>query len=151
MNKKIIFVIFLLVLFSVFVFINKNSVREDVYDSEYFSGDTVYENSNSYDIFVNDDTITYYDENGNSVIYLFDADRLSGVYSIYVSENEVEAKKIANYFLEQVGNGEISEVVQNENTVTVVMDMNYFAEYSEYTKKQIEEILFKNAKIVEGE
>ena len=151
MHKKLFLIILIICIFITFLFLKSGNVKEDVYDFDTFSGDTIFENSNSYDIFVNDDTITYYDENGNSIIYLFQADRLSNVYSVYVAENEVQASRIADYFLLQVGNGEIAEVTQKENSVFVSMDMNFFEEYENYTKKQIEEILLKDAKIVEEE
>ena len=151
MHKKLFLIILVICIFITFLFLKSGNVKEDVYDLDTFSGDTIFENSNSYDIFVNDDTITYYDENGNSIIYLFQADRLSNVYSVYVAENEVQASRIADYFLLQVGNGEIAEVTQKENSVFVSMDMNFFAEYENYTKKQIEELLLKDAKVVEEE
>lgn len=149
MKKKIFFIIFCLIMLGLILFLSQQTVYEKVYDSSYFSGDTVYKNSDSYDIWVNDDSITYSDELGNAIVYLFDADRLYSVYTIYVLDNEVEARKVAAYYSKQIGNGEIAEVSHNQNNVTVIMDMNYFAEYKDYTKKQIEDILLENAQKVE--
>ncbi len=149
MNKKVVLVILSLIIVLLVFFFGQSNVHEDVYDSNYFSGDEIYKNSDSYDIWVNDDSITFSDELGNSIVYLFEADRLSSVYSIYITENEVEARKFAAYFSAQIGNGQIEDVNYNENTVSVIMDMNHFAEYKDYTKKQIEDILLKDAKVVE--
>lgn len=151
MKKKIFLFILslILILLLLLFFFGQRNVRENVYDLNYSSGDEIYKNSDSYDIWVNDDSITFSDELGNSIVYLFEADRLSNVYSIYVTENEVEARKFAAYFSTQIGNGQIEDVNYNENIVSVIMDMDYFAQYKDYTKKQIEDILLKDAEVIE--
>lgn len=155
MNNGKKFFLFLIILFIVIVAIilekfNPFGVYEEIYtiDSSIFdSGDNAY----IYDAMVTDDTITFYDRDGNSIIYSFDANRLVNVFNVYSAKSEAEAKRIAAYYTKQIGNGEISRVSYSGTTVSVVMDMNYFSEYKNYSKKEIEEILLQNAEKIEME
>lgn len=136
------------------VLFRNNNAYEKVYDStdDYIvSGESALEGEKNYDIYVTDTEITFYDLNGNSIIYTFEDDRLKSVFNVYNALNEVEAKKIAAYFTAQIGNGEILKVDHVDNVVSVQMDINYFSEYKDYTKKQIEEILLKDASFVNEE
>lgn len=155
MNNKRLFFIFLIILFIVIVAIilekfNQHVVYEKVYtvDSSGFdSGDSAY----IYDAMVTDDTITFYDNDGNSIIYVFNADRLENVFNVYNANSEAEAERIAAYYTKQLGKGEISRVNYSGTTVSVTMDMNYFSEYKDYSKKEIENILLQNAEKIEME
>lgn len=155
MNDKRSFFIFLILLFIIIVAIiienfSPFGVYEKVYtiDSSTFdSGDNAY----IYDAMVTDDTIIFYDKQGNSIIYVFSANRLENVFNVYNAKSETEAKRIAAYYTKQIGNGEISRVSYNGTTVSVTMDMNYFSEYKNYSKKEIENILLQNAKKFEME
>lgn len=155
MNNKKSFFVFLIILFIVIVAIVLENfgpfgVYERVYtiDSSIFdSGDSAYR----YDAMVTDDTITFYDNSGNSIIYSFNADRLENVFNVYNAKSETEAKRIAAYYTKQIGKGEISKVSYNGTTVSVMMDMNYFSEYKDYSKKEIETILLQNAERLEWE
>ena len=136
------------------VLFRNNNVYEKVYDSTdayIASGEGSLEGEKNYDIYVTDTEITFYDLNGNSIIYAFEDDRLKSVFNVYNASNEVEAKKIAAYFTAQIGKGEILKVNHVDNAVSVQMDINYFSEYKDYTKKQIEEILLKDASFVNEE
>lgn len=147
-NKKSFFVFLIIVFIIIIAFVLENfgpfGVYERVYtiDSSIFdSGDSAYR----YDAMVTDDTITFYDSAGNSIIYSFNADKLENVFNVYNAKSEAEAKRIATYYAKQIGKGEISKVSYSGTTVSVMMDMNYFSEYKDYSKKQIEDILLKNA------
>lgn len=146
MNKKLFFAIliflFLIIVFFIIKMFEHFGVYEDVYtiDSMNFnSGDE----NNGYSAIVTDDTITFFDSDGNSIIYVFESDRLVNVFNVYNADSEEKAKKIAAYYYKQVGNGEIYDVNYKENIVSVQMDINYFSKYKEYSKKQIEDILLK--------
>ena len=155
MKKKIIFICGVGVFFigAIFFFIERD-VYEEVYDINsqpaIFDEEKRAENKD-YDVFVTDTEIRFLDSFGNSIIYVFENDRLKDVFNVYNGENEVEARKIAAYFTAQIGNGEILNVKFLDNIVSVQMDIDYFAEYKDYTKKQFEEILLEDAKIIEEE
>ena len=104
-----------------------------------------------YDAIVTDDTITFYDNFGNSIIYVFNADKLENVFNVYNAKSEAEAKRIVSYYNNKIGNGEISKVSCNGTTVSVMMDINYFSEYQNYSKKEIEDILLQSDKKIEME
>jgi hypothetical protein len=155
MKKKIIFICCIFsFLIGVGFFFYERGVYEEVYDISdqplIFNEDNRADDR-SYEVFVTDTEIRFYDSSGNSIIYVFENDKLVNVFNVYNGENEVEARKIAAYFTSQIGNGEILNVKFLDNIVSVQMDMNCFAEYKDYTKKQFEEILLKDAKIVEEE
>ena len=155
MSNKKSFFLFLIILFIVIVAIvlenfGSLGVYEKVYsiDSSTFdSGDNAY----SYNAMVTDDTITFYDKDGNSIIYVFEADRLVNVFNVYNAKSEAEAKRIATHYTKQIGNGEIYDVNYKGTTVSVRMDINYFSEYKDYSKKQIEDLLLKTAKEIDNE
>lgn len=155
MKKKIIFICGVCVFFigAIFFFIERD-VYEEVYDINsqpaIFDEDKRAEDRD-YDVFVTDTEIRFLDSFGNSIIYVFENDRLKDVFNVYNGENEVEARKIAAYFTAQIGNGEILNVKFLDNIVSVQMDIDYFAEYRDYTKKQFEEILLEDAKSIEEE
>lgn len=148
MNRKFVFIILCLIFLGYFlyIFLDKN-VYEDVYDFDVYSDILDIQKSEpdkNYDVFVTDTEITFQDSNGNSIIYVFDNDKLKNIFNVYNAKNEVDAKKIAAYFAGQIGSGEILNVNILDNVVSVQMDMKFFEEYKNYTKKQIEDILFKN-------
>ena len=151
-NKSLYFIgSIIIIIFFVYVFLFEKSVSEKVYDNSIFSGDKNSGDSKEYDIFVEEDMITFYDANGNSIIYVFENDRLTNVFNVYNAPNEIEAKRIANYFTTQFGSGEILDVNFLDTTVSVQMDMNYFSEYKDYSKKQLEQILLNDANLIKDE
>ena len=150
-NKKLFFT-FLIFLFIIIVTLiiekfGHFGVYENVYtidSSNFNSGDDAY----GYSAMVTDDTITFFDSDGNSIIYVFEADRLVNVFNVYNAESEEKAKKIAAFYTKEIVKGEIDNVNYKGNIVSVQMDINYFSEYKDYSKKQIEDILL-NGKIEE--
>lgn len=155
MNNKKVFFVFLIILFIIIVaFVLENFTSLGVYEKVYTIDSSTFDsgdNAYSYDAMVTDDTITFYDNEGNSIIYVFSADKLENVFNVYNARSEAEAKRIAAYYKKQIGNGEITRVSYNGTTVSVTMDMNYFSEYKNYSKKEIEDILLQNAEIIESE
>lgn len=97
-----------------------------------------------YDVVVDDDAITFYDEKGNSIVYVFENNKLQNVLSIFIFNSEDEAQTVHDYYKNLVGNGEITRVTTRENIVSVVLDMKQFEEYKNYTKDEIEEILLNS-------
>ena len=150
MKKRKAFFVLAIVFFSILIgFIIRKfdafGIYERVYeiDTNYFeSGDNDY----IYDAIVTDDSITFYDSLGNSIIYTFEADRLTNVLNVYNAKSEAEAKRIATYFNKQIGKGEIERVTYKGTTVSVMMDINYFSEFKNYSKKEIESILMDSKK-----
>lgn len=99
------------------------------------------EKKNEYDVLVDEDTITFYDKDGNSIIYVFENDRLENVLNVYYLKSKEEAKLVEAYYNSMINNGKIKRVVSNENIVSVVLDMEQFSEYKDYSKSSLEEIL----------
>lgn len=150
-NKKF----FLIIVFIVVVVIILESFNFfDVYEKVYPIDSTILnsgEDTSGYDILVTDDVITFYDDDGNSIIYTFEADRLVNVSYVYNAKSEFETKYILEHYTDRIGNGEISDVTCSGKNVFVEMDMKFFSEYEGYSKKEIEDILLKNAEKKEKE
>lgn len=168
MKSKLYLILFLIAVGCfVFFFLNNDffDISEEIIFSE--SGESnvsnqennfVENNSNSsgelgreYDILVQDDNITFYDKNGNSIIYVFSNDRLENVLNVFNLKSIEEANVIAAYYKAMVGNGKIERVVVKDTIVSVVLDMEQFAEYRNYSRESLEEILLKDTNLVEEE
>ncbi|MBQ8299393.1 MAG: hypothetical protein IJX99_05975 [Clostridia bacterium] len=125
-----------------------SSILNNVVDENInFSGEYGYE----YDVLVDDDTITFYDENGSSIIYVFSNDRLENVLNVFNMKTVEEANVVETYYKSMVGNGKIKRVVAKDTIVSVVLDMEQFAEYRDYSRESLEKILLKDANLVEEE
>lgn len=153
-NKKKYFFIFLTLIFIAIVtciieMFGKIGVYEKVYTIDSSAFDSGEIDPYSYTAMVTDTTITFYDESGNSIVYTFDNDRLVSVFNVYTTKSEAEAKRFASRYKRQIGNGEISDVYYNGKVVSVEMDMNYFAEYKDYSMKEIKDILLNGAEIID--
>lgn len=163
-SKLYLNLFFIAVICFTFILFNNRifNVSEEIIFSE--SGESnidnnvIVENSNSlngqereYDVLVQDDTITFYDENGNSIIYVFSNDRLENVLNVFNLKSVEEAKAIEAYYKSMIGDGKIERVVAKDTTVSVVLNMAQFAEYRDYTRASIEEILLRDANLVEEE
>ncbi len=154
MKKKNYFFIFLIVLFIIIVtciieMFGKSSVYEKVYTIDSSNFDSGEKDPYSYTAMVTDTTITFYDEDGNSIVYLFENDRLVDVFNVYTANSEFEAKRLYTRYKRQIGNGEISDVSYNGKVVTITMDINYFSEYKDYSMKEIKDILLDGAEIID--
>lgn len=153
-NRKSFFIFLIILFIVIFAVILENFGHFGVYEKIYTIDSSVFDSGDDayrYDAMVTDDTITFYDNDGNSIIYSFHADRLENVFNVYNAKTESEAKRIASYYEKQIGNGEISRVSYSGTTVSVTMDMNYFSEYKNYSKKEIENILLRDAEKIEME
>ena len=153
-NKRLFFVFLIIFLLVILAIIIKKYIFIDAYEKVYSidSGNlNSIETRYMYDAIVTDDTITFYDNEGNSIIYVFYADRLENVFNVFNANSESEAKRIALYYTKQIGNGEIAKVSYNGTTVSVMLDMNIFSEYKNCSKSEIENILLSNINVLKRE
>ena len=88
-----------------------------------------------------DDEIDFIDDNGNTIMYLFSDDRLSAVMEILVLDNKDDADAVKAFYELKIPSGEVERVVQEDTMVSVKYNIEYFEEYMNYTKDEIQSML----------
>lgn len=109
------------------------------------SGEKVSTNSGKYRIDVYDDEIDFIDDNGNTIMYLFSDDRLSAVMEILVLDNKDDADVVKAFYELKIPSGEVERVVQEDTMVSVKYNSEYFEEYMNYTKDEIQSMLLESS------
>lgn len=112
------------------------------------SGNAI-ENPSEYEVIVDDETITFHGKDGSMIIYTFENDHLANVIGVYVAKNENAAEYLKKTFQMQVGDGVLKKVEREGSLVSVTYDMEYFKEYTKYTKEEIQNTIFENSSISE--
>lgn len=114
-------------------------------DSGDSSGEKVSTTSGKYKIDVYDDEIDFIDDNGNTIIYAFSDDRLSAVMEILILNNNEDAEVVKEFYELKIPSGEIERVVRDENMISVKYNIEYFEEYMNYTKDELQSILLESS------
>ena len=141
MNKKIgialIIVVFLCLLG--FLFFPKEAPTEKVEENRQ---EVVKEedSSKSYDVTVTDDTITFANSDGTSIIYAFEGNHLANIFLMVTTQTPEEAEYLKNEYQKDVGNGVIAKVTSLENTVAITYEKSFFADYEDLTKEELQEL-----------
>ena len=128
------------------LYINKNDIEDDFNnlsgdDNVSTSGESDGLKDGEYNVSVYDDQIIFSDGNGNSIVYSFSDDHLTNVQEILVLSNASEVAEVKAYYEAKIKDGEIERVVAEWNVVSVKYNIDYFGEYKNYTKDEIEAML----------
>ena len=138
-------IFFIIIIVTVFFELNPINFGEINFNNNNgnLSGEKVSTNSGKYRIDVYDDEIDFIDDNGNTIMYLFSDDRLSAVMEILVLDNKDDADVVKAFYELKIPSGEVERVVQEDTMVSVKYNIEYFEEYKNYTKDEIQSRLLE--------
>lgn len=128
------------------LYINRNDSEKDSnnlfdYNKTTVSGENTGVKDGEYNVSVYDDQITFSDGNGNSIVYSFSDNHLTNVQEILVLNNASEVDEVKAYYEAKIKDGEIERVISDGNVISVKYNIDYFGEYKDYTKDEIESML----------
>lgn len=151
-NSKFFLCLFIVVVAIIAIYffsklcINKNYIENDFNnlsgDDNTLTSDKSDElKDGEYNVSVYDDQIIFSNRNGNSIVYSFSDNHLTNVQEIFVLSNASEVDEVKAYYEAKIKDGEIERVVAEGNVVSVKYNIDYFGEYKNYTKNEIEAML----------
>lgn len=109
------------------------------------SQSSMQDDNTEYDVNIDDETITFTTKDGSSsIIYIFENNHLDNVLQIIAAESASAAEYLKNQYEKEIGNGIIDRVVVSDNMISIRYAQDYFKEYRDYTKSEIEDLLLYN-------
>lgn len=144
-----IIIFFLIVL----LFQDDDFTEENVSENEELnqvSGES-FSNLLGYDVEITEDTLTFSSPDGVVVVYSFENDHLIDIVQVITADTAEAAEYTGDIFKEQVSEGLIENVQVKENIVSIKYNMEYFEEYKNYTKDEIQDIIFGNENVITEE
>lgn len=163
MKKNIILSFILILLICFCIFYPRDSTKEILSKKDEESDDNFNnlpnENTSSYsgeninnsgdtkefDVVVSENNLTFTDENGNMIVYIFNEDRLENVLLVINASSENEALILKDFYSKQIDEGIFERVISEGNVVSIRYNMSLFEEYKDYTKDEIQNLILERS------
>ena len=133
--------------------ISNQNVEENISknnSSTQTSGES-FSNLLGYDVEITEDTLVFTSPDGVVIVYSFDNDHLVSIVQMITANDNETAEYIKQTFEEQITQGVIESAQVKDNIVSLKYNMEYFAEYENYTKDEIQNLIFNNENVITNE